>query len=311
MEIETGPGYDDQDEFGQDASGATGSAAQPNAYYAGVNNMRPPAYGQGLVVSIGAAVAVLVLAISAVRSGGSGQIPLLQTTRPLFWGLAVIVLIAVAIGAQLAEVSVARAAASAGRLRPDTSLPTAWTVPSVATAAAILMVATYHSQAMLLVGPVIAFFGVAGSLLSRDLLDDATDGTQRMASAIHTIVIHAVAFFGLSAVYLNKMSLAATVPLVMAMSGLLVLETLERSTAPKPRRILYSVLGASVMGAASVMLNWWQSFGWTGGAVLLLSFYLTAGILLAGTQRTAFRTRHLIEFGAIGAVGIILLAVTG
>jgi hypothetical protein len=183
-------------------------------------------------------------------------------------------------------------------------------VPLVATIAAIMLVATHHNTVMLVAGPAIAFFGVAGALLSRDLLDDATEASTRTAATIHTFVIHVVAFLALSAVYINKMSSWVAAPLVGIFSGILILETLERGRATRDQRIFYSILGGAVMAEAMIALNWWPTYGWTGGAVLLVCFYVVAGVLLARTQRTTLRTRDMVEFGAVGGAALLILALT-
>jgi hypothetical protein len=272
--------------------------------------MRPPTYGQGIVVSVGVAVAVFVLAFMALGTGDGDRIPLAQTTTPLFWGLATLVVAAAGAGAQIAERNAALAATAVGRPRPDNALATAWTIPVVSTFAAIFLVATYHSRTMMIAGPAIAFFGTAGGLLSRDLLDDAADAAYRTATTIHTLVIHAIAFLALSAVYLNKLHGAIAVPLVGLISGLLVLETLERANLDKQRRILYAVLGGVALGEAMMALNWWPTHGWTGGAVLLVCFYLAAGVLLARAQRLTPRGRDLLEFGLVSLVALAILAFT-
>ena len=282
----------------------------PTTGMTGGQGVRQPVYGLGMIVSLGVALAVFVLAIIAIGDPNASDYPLAQTTNLIYWFLAVLIIAASGIGSQYAERTAAQAAAAVGRPRPDSAMATAWTVPVVATLAAILLVATYHNRIMLLVGPLIAFLGNAGALLSRDLLDDAGDSTHRTATAIHTLVIHAVAFLALSAVYLNKLSTWIGAPLVGVIAGLLVLETLERGTAPRIRRLLYALLGGAVVAEALVALNWWQTHGWTGGAVLLVCFYLAAGVLLAATQRTALRTRDLVEFGLVGLVAFAVLAVT-
>jgi hypothetical protein len=189
-------------------------------------------------------------------------------------------------------------------------LPTAWAVPFVATVGAILLVATHHNTAMLIAGPAIAFFGVAGALLSRDLLDDATEASTRTAATIHTFVIHVVAFLALSGVYLNKMSSWVSAPMVGIIAGILILETLERGKTTRVQRIFYAIIGGVVMAEASVVLDWWPTYGWTGGAVLLVCFYVVAGILLARTQRDTLRGRDLVEFGAVGGIALLILAIT-
>ena len=272
--------------------------------------VRQPVYGLGMIVSFGVALAVFVLAIIAIGDESSSRVPLAQTTNLIYWFLAILIIAAAGIGSQYAERTAAQAAAAVGRPRPASAMATAWTVPVVATLAAILLVATYHNRLMLLLGPLLAFLGNAGALLSRDLLDDAGDAAHRTATAIHTLVIHAVAFLALSAVYLNKLSTWVAAPLVGIIAGLLVVETLERSTAPKQRRVLYAILGGAVVAEAMIALNWWQTHGWTGGAVLLVCFYLAAGVLLAATQRTLLRTRDLGEFGLVGLVAFAVLAAT-
>jgi hypothetical protein len=276
-----------------------------------MKDVRQPAYGQGIVVSVGVAAAVLVLAISAIRDAENTGVPLTETTRPIFWGLAVLTVLGAGIGSQFAERTAARAAAAVGQPQDTGRLQTAWTVPVVATVAAILMVATYHNTTMLIAGPAIAFFGVAGALLARDLLDDATDATLRTAMAIHTLVINVTAFLVLSAVYLNKMTSWVSAPLVGVLSGILVLETFERGgLISRPSRVFYAIAGGAIMTEAMIVLNWWPTHGWTGGAVLLVCFYIIAGILIERTRRTSIRSRDLIEFGVVTIVALIVLAVT-
>ena len=277
---------------------------------AGVQAVQQPGSGLGLVVSIAVAAVVLVLAFYAAGEADNSRLPIAQTTTPLFWLIAAAAIALAAGGAVYAERTADRAAAAVGRPRRDTALATAWTVPAIATTAAVLLVATYHNAAMLVAGPLIAFLGNAGALLSRDLLDDAADTTLRTATVIHTLVIHAVAFLALSAVYLNKMPTPVSAPLVAVIGGLLALETFERGAAERQTRLLYAGLVGWVMAQATIALNWWQTHGWTGGALLLVCFYLAAGVLLARTQRSVLRGRDVLEFGAVSLLAFAVLVVT-
>jgi hypothetical protein len=273
--------------------------------------VRPPAYGRGIVVSIVAAAAVFALAIMASGETPTATgVPLTETTNPLFWGLAVIFIVLTAVGAQYSELTAARAADSLGTTRRQSSLPTAWAVPFVSELTAILMVATYHNTLMLVAGPAIAFLGVTGGLLARDLLDDSLDGNQRTASTIHTLIIHLIAFLGLSAVYLNKMSSWVAAPLVALIAGVLILEALDRGTIPVPQQVLYSLLGAGIMAQALIVINWWPTHGWTGGAALLVCFFAICGLLTAQVERETIGERELIEYGLVSFVGLVILAFT-
>jgi hypothetical protein len=272
---------------------------------------RQPVYGQGIVVSLVAAAFLLVLAILAVREQETVTgVPATETTGPLYWGLAILFTLAIAVGAQYSEWSAARAAAALGHERDQRPYPTAWIVPVVGMAGTILLVATLHNTAMFVIGPLLAFFAVGGSLLARDLLDDATDSTFRTASAVHTVVIHVVAFISLCAVYLNKMSLWASLPLVALFTFLLIVENLERGEASISRRAGYGALGAWLLAVCAIFLSWWQTYGYTGGGVLLVCFYIVAGALLTHTQRGAIRSRDLLEYAVVGVAALAILIVT-
>lgn len=289
-------------------SGYTSSGPAPGTM---MEIVRPPAYGRGIFVTVASAAAVFGLAVAASGETPTATgVPMTETTSPLFWGVAVIVAVLVGVGAQYSEFTAARAAESLGSPRRRTELPTAWCVPFVAEVAAILMVATYHNKLMLVAGPAIALFGVAGALLARDLLDDSLDSPQRTASTIHTLIIHLIAFLALSAIYLNKMTDWKAAPMVAVLSGILILEALDRSGAAVPQRVLYALVGAGVMALATIAINWWPTHGWTGGAALLVCFFAVCGILTAQVERKTVGERELIEYGLVSALGLLILAFT-
>ncbi len=274
------------------------------------NQLNQPTFGQGIVVSAGVALAVFVLSFLAYGKQSDPDSPATATTDIFYWGLAVVVILIAGYGAQFAERSASVAAAALGHSRPRATVASAWAVPAVSTLAAILLVATYHNRWMFALGPLVAFFGTAGSLLSRDLLDDAADTTHRAATTIHTLVIHVAAFLSLGVIYYNKLPLWIGLPLVAAVAADLVLETLERASVVPVKRIGYAALGGIAVAEALIAVNWWQTHGWTGGAVLLVCFYLASGILLARTQRSALRGRDLVEFGVVSLVAFVVLALT-
>ena len=267
-----------------------------------------PGSGLGLIVSIAIAAVVFVLAIYAAGSPTENPLPLAQTTNALFWGVAAVVTAAAGAGASYADRTASRAMARG--LDSETFLGTAWIVPAISTATAVLLVATFHNTTMIVIGPLIAFLGNAGSLLSRDLLDDADDSAQRTATTIHTLVVHAIAFLALSAVYLNKLPTPVTALAAGLIAALLTVETLDRSFADPGRRVAYAILAGGAVAAVSVPLMWWLTHGWTGGAVLFVAFYCAVGILQTVVDRGAFRMRDAVEYGVVPFAALILLAVT-
>lgn len=275
---------------------------------AGAQPVDQPGSGLGIFVSIAVSALVFVLAIYATGQPTPNRIPALQTTNALFWIVAAVTVVGAGLGAQYAERVAKRGVG--GRSEVESTSTNAWIVPVVSTAAALLLVATFHNALMMAVGPLVAFLGNAGALLARDLLDDASDSSQRTATVVHALVVHAVAFVALSAIYLNKLPTVVGVPLVAVAGGLLILETLERGSAPRQTRTVYALLGGLALAQAMIALNWWQTHGWTGGAVLLVCFYLAAGVLLASTRRSSVRSRDVVEYGLVGLVALAVLAIT-
>lgn len=266
-----------------------------------------PGSGLGLVISVAVSAVVFVLAIYATGSPTANPLPLAQTTNALYWLVGAIATAGAGVGAVYAD----RVASRAGDgLEDRGQASTAWIVPVVSTVAAIMLVATFHNTSMIVAGPLIAFLGNAGSLLSRDLLDDADASAQRTATTIHALVIHAVAFLALSAVYLNKLPTPIVALLAGMISTLLAIEALERRPILESRKVLLSLLAGGTVAAAAAPLMWWPTHGWTGGAVLFVVFYCAVGIIQTTIERGGLRPRDAIEYGLVPLAAFFVLAIT-
>lgn len=275
-----------------------------------LTNLRPPAYGQGVVLSVMVAAVVLVLAIIAPGDGAGLGVPMFATTTPVFWGIAILLIAGAGAFAQYVELITVRASFAGGFGPRQPSLPTAWAGPVVATTAAVLMVATYHNTAMLLVGPAIAFVGNAASLFGRDLLSDASEQTMRTAITVHAVILHVIAFVALAAIYLNKMSAFWSGPMVFVLSFVLFIEVMDAGdVAPQPR-VFLSALASVLMVQVLLMLDWWPTFGWTGGGVLLVAFALLSMALSSHAQGVGPRSRDVALYGGIATVALLMLALT-
>jgi hypothetical protein len=274
----------------------------------GPQSAHQPGSGLGLVVSIAISAIVFVLAIYATGSPTTNPLPLAQTTNALFWSVAVVATVAAGVGALFADRT-----ASRSDVNPRdgvASVNMVWIVPVVSTAAAILLVATFHNTTMIVAGPLIAFLGNAGSLLSRDLLDDADDSAQRTATTIQALVIHSVAFLALSAIYLNKMATPVTALLAGGISALLAAEAFDRSLVDSGRKLVLAILAGAAVAAAVAPLMWWPTHGWTGGAVLFVVFYCAVGTIQTTLERGDLRLRDAIEYGLVPFGAFVVLAIT-
>ena len=274
----------------------------------GPQSAHQPGSGLGLVVSIAISAIVFVLAIYATGSPTTNPLPLAQTTNALFWTVAVVATVAAGVGALFADRSASRSDDKAFGVMPSVNM--VWIVPVVSTAAAILLVATFHNTTMIVAGPLIAFLGNAGSLLSRDLLDDADDSAQRTATTIQALVIHSVAFLALSAVYLNKLPTPLTALLAGAFSMLLAVEAFDRSPVDRGRKLILAILAGAAVAAAVAPLMWWPTHGWTGGTVLFVVFYCAVGTIQTTLERGDLRLRDAIEYGLVPLGAFVVLAIT-
>lgn len=268
-----------------------------------------PGSGLGLIISVAVAAVVFVLAIYATGSPTENPLPLAQTTNALFWLVGAVVTAAAGFGAVYADRTAFRGTQFEGQ-QVSADFNTAWITPVVATAAAILLVATYHNTMMIVAGPLIAFVGNAGSLLSRDLLDDADDTALKTATTIHTLVVYSIAFLALSAIYLNKLPTLVVAILAGIVTALLVLESLERRPVLASRKVLLALLAGSAIAAVATPLMWWLTHGWTGGAVLFVAFYVAVGVISAVVTNGTLRMRDAIEYGLVSLVAFVILAVT-
>jgi len=274
----------------------------------GPQSSNQPGAGLGLVVSGAVAAVVFVLAIYASGSPTANPLPLAQTTNALFWTVGLVATLGAGVGAFYADRLAIRARAQHGALTH--ALNTSWIIPVVATAAAVVLVATFHNPTMIVVGPLIAFLGNAGAFLSRDLLDDAEDSAQRTASTIHSLVIHIMAFLALSAVYLNKVPTPVAALTTGVVAALLTLEALDRRDLLASRKVLLSLLTGSAVASVATPLMWWVTHGWTGGAVLFVAFYCALGLILTVAEHGHLRPRDGLEYGLVPMAAFLVLALT-
>ena len=275
----------------------------------GPQSANQPGSGLGLIISVAVAAVVFVLAIYATGSPTENPLPLAQTTNALFWVVGAVITAAAGFGAVYADRTAFRGTQFEGQ--QDTGqFNTAWIVPVVATATAVLFVATYHNTLMIGLGPLIAFIGNAGSLLSRDLLDDADETALRTAATIHTVVIHTIAFLALLVIYLNKLPTVIVALLAGTATTLLVLEALERRPVLISRKVLLACLAGTAVAAVATPLMWWLTHGVTGGAVLFVAFYTAIGVIQAIVANGTLRLRDGLYYGVLSFVLFVVLALT-
>jgi hypothetical protein len=89
-------------------------------------------------------------------------------------------------------------------------------------------------------------------------------------------------------------------------STLLALELLRGAGRSFGRTALYALIAGLITGESIWAMNYWRIQGMTGGLLLLLGFYVAAG--LANQQLRGRLTRRvLIEYAVVALVGLVIL----
>jgi hypothetical protein len=93
---------------------------------------------------------------------------------------------------------------------------------------------------------------------------------------------------------------------VTLISTLLALEFLRSAGRDFGRTALYAAIAGLITGQALWAMNYWRIRGVTGGLLLLLAFYVAAGLANQQLQGRLNR-RVLVEYGAVALIGLVVL----
>jgi hypothetical protein len=95
-----------------------------------------------------------------------------------------------------------------------------------------------------------------------------------------------------------------------ATAALLAAVPLRRAIADDGRTAIYCAVVGLVVGQVAWALSYWTTAGIVGGAFLLLLFYVLVGLSEAILDRS-FSRRVLVEYGVVGACGLVLIIGVG
>ncbi len=262
------------------------------------------AYGIAALLSATIALGVAGLAFQASRlTVTTGTILLFAHEQWAFWVGSVA--LAAAAGALAARFARQRAVA----VSPGATLPTTALLPAVAAFGAALLVSIYHNTAVIAIAPAAVAIVVLAELIARYHLDDEAGRVRRVARMTHILLTHGIAFLLLAAIYISKVRSLLSASVVALLICLLLVQIADGERFPLERRLIYGLVGGVILGEITWALNYWPLTGWTGGAVLLIAFYLVAGLILAQVS-DGLRRRDVLEYGLSAAAMFALVALT-
>jgi hypothetical protein len=187
----------------------------------------------------------------------------------------------------------------------------AWVLPLVTTIASILLVRLYHTTPSAYISAGVLFFVTFATIIAHYHLRAEQPGLRALASMSLSLLTHACAFFLLTMIYSNKWRSMYSATAIALATMLMLLQLTDGEEIAWLRRLLYAVIGGLLIGEMTWVLNYWAAAGWTGGALLLVLFYVIAG-LTVHTIRGTLGRRELVEYLLVGvaAFAIVTYSVT-
>lgn len=242
----------------------------------------------------------------------AGSVPVYGSPGRSFWIAGIALMIVAAAVSQLLTGKSLRVDASEPAVSDQTGdlltlARTAWMYPLALVGCVLLLLEVYHRPLSIAGIAVAAGLALVFGMLSRQALVDDDPVRAQRARGLFTALIHAVAFVGLSMIYINKLRSIFSAPLVFVLGALLLFQITEGEDVEPLRRAIYALTGGFVLAESTWLLNYWRATGWIGGATLLIFFYFMAGIMAIQARREAGRN-DVYEYGVIGGVAFAIIA---
>lgn len=245
---------------------------------------------------------------------GPGVVPVWDAQGRSFWlgGLALAALCGILFQRFDHEAEYALETASARHIRYEavSEFATSWIFPALTTFSLVMLLGVYHSVITIISVGILAFVVLVAGAVLRHHLYDADDQTRVRARTVYNILMHSLAFLTLSMVYINKARSLFSATTVLLLAVLLFVQLTEGEDALFARRLVYALAGGVMLGEITWALNYWKATGWTGGAALLVFFYLAAGLISTQLRRGVVQ-RDLVEYGGVAlcAFAIVVYSV--
>ena len=271
-------------------------------------------YARAILASLVSAVSIVPLGVWARHLDlTTGHVPLIDHFGRGYWLISLA--LALLLGALFQLFS--RGASypvepvpAVGMLRvPARTVPTAWIGPVIVSLSASMLLSIYHSESTLVCVALGVFVSNAINAIARYHLFDNDPGVVDRARGFHTIILHVVAFFALSMIYINKLPSRYSAVFAFFTVVLLLVLITEGEPIDTAHRFVYGLIGGVLLGELTWMLNYWAATGWAGGAILLVFFYLAAGLILAQARQDV-QPRDLLEFGGVSVGAFVIVMVS-
>lgn len=126
---------------------------------------------------------------------------------------------------------------------------------------------------------------------------------------IYNVLIHLVALILFSAVYDARLRGLVGGPVLFFAGMLLAARLFWALTNNTRQAALYGAVVGLVLSQLLLILNYWPLSGLQGGLLLLLGFYLLAGLLQHYLTSGRLEQRFVLEYGGVATLALLLILV--
>lgn len=239
------------------------------------------------------ALAVVLMAVGLWLSIGLG------TPQIWLFGVGLIGLVGISAESYLDQ-------PSTGETRDRYQAFTLWIAPGLLVVSGLWLMQIMPPDNQLL--PAAGLAAVMGLLLvSLKASLSPGDRFHRQARFVANLILYLIVFALFALIYHTKERSLFTATSIGVVALLAALEVLRLGQGtPEPGWRL-SLLAALVVSETTWALNYWPVSGLVGGAMLLLTFYVFAGLILA-IQEGGIERRLVTEYCSVGVAGLLVVA---
>lgn len=184
--------------------------------------------------------------------------------------------------------------------------PFAWILPSLLVVGTYLFLRLFDSPPVQVVGTIISSFVLLVVIIAQYYTVGRQERLYGWANIGLNLATYIAGFLLFSAIYVNKWRALISAPLVGLVTFLLTYEILRQSKTSNNRLLVYSLVGALILAEVTWALNYWLLPVLIGGVMLLLIFYVVAGILQAYLTNNLNRA-VLREYLIVSLVSLVLI----
>jgi VanZ family protein len=181
-----------------------------------------------------------------------------------------------------------------------------WTLPALTVLLATVLLPQAPTRLYRLAGLVLTGLILTLVISAEYYTVDPSDRRYLAARLSLNAWAYLLALMSFVIIYSPKARSLLSATAVTVVATLLALELLRGAGRGFGRTALYALIAGLITGEIIWAMNYWRIGGVTGGLLLLLGFYVAAGLANQQLQDRLTR-RVLIEYGVVALIGLVIL----